>query len=72
MRDAKRSGIIRPAEILHHTIYITDKNYQDDNIFYNNDNVEAICRDCHNKEHFSNKEEYLFDENGDLIKNENY
>lgn len=70
MKDVQKNGIIKPAEILHHTIYITDKNYQDDNIFYNVDNVEAVCQECHNKEHFAIKEEYSFDENGDLIKNE--
>lgn len=70
VRDVRRSGIIKSAEILHHIIYITDKNYQNDNIFYNEDNVEALCRDCHNKEHFKDKEEYKFDKNGDLIKDE--
>lgn len=69
-RDVGRSGIIKPAVILHHITYITDKNYQDDNVFYNVDNVEALCQECHNKEHFANKEEYTFDENGDLIKDE--
>ncbi len=70
VRDVKRSGTIKSAVILHHIIYITDKNYQDDNIFYNTDNVEALCKECHNKEHFTEKEEYIFDENGDLIKDE--
>lgn len=55
--------------MLHHIIYITNKNYQDDNIFYNTDNVEALCQDCHNKEHFADKEEYIFNEDGDLIQN---
>ena len=41
-----------------------------DNIFFNIDNLESLCRDCHNKEHFEDKQEYIFDENGDLIKNE--
>lgn len=46
-------------------------NYEDDKVFYNIDNLESLCLDCHNKEHFSSEEaEYSFDENGDLIKNE--
>lgn len=65
-----KNGIIKSAEILHHIVYITDKNYQNDNIFYDTNNVEALCQNCHNKEHFAQKEEYVFDENGDLIKNE--
>ena len=69
VRDVRRSGIIKSAVILHHTTYITDKNYQDDNVFYNVDNVEALCQECHNKEHFTEKEDYMFNEDGDLILN---
>lgn len=55
---------------MHHKEYITDLNYEDDNIFFNIDNLECLCQDCHNKEHFSDdEEEYRFDENGDVIKN---
>jgi len=49
---------------------VTDNNYEDDNVFFNIDNLESLCQDCHNKEHFSKEEEYSFDKNGDLIKNE--
>ena len=65
-----RSGIYSPAIIVHHKEYITKDNYMNDNIFFNIDNLESLCRDCHNKEHFEDKQEYIFDENGDLIKNE--
>ena len=68
-RDVQRSGIIKSAVILHHIVYITDRNYQDDNVFYNVDNVEALCQECHNKEHFAEKEKYIFNEDGDLIEN---
>lgn len=60
-------GIYNSAYIIHHKEYITDLNYQDDNIFYNINNLESLCHECHNKEHFKDKEEYFFDENGDLI-----
>ena len=55
---------------MHHKEYITDLNYEDDNVFFNIDNLESLCKECHNKEHFSEQQEYRFDENGDLIKNE--
>ena len=63
------NGIYTPVRIVHHKEYITDKNYEDDNIFYNMENLESLCRDCHNKEHFSEEAEYIFDDNGDVIKN---
>ena len=70
MKDVKRSGKDNPAYIVHHKEYVTDMNYEDDNVFFNIDNLESLCLECHNKEHFEEKEEYEFDENGDLIKNE--
>lgn len=69
MKDVRRSGIYKSAYIIHHKEYVTDKNYEDDNTFFNIDNLESVCQDCHNKEHHSEEQEYMFDENGDLIKN---
>ena len=68
MKDVIRSGIYKAAEIIHHKEYVTDLNYEDDDIFFNIDNTESLCLDCHNKEHFADKQEYYFNENGDLIK----
>ena len=70
MKDVRRSGIYNAAKIVHHKEYVTDKNYEDDNIFFNIENIESLCQECHNREHFGEKEEYTFDENGDLIKND--
>ncbi len=63
----KGQGIINPATILHHKVYVTDNNYNDDNIFFNSSNLEALCKKCHNKEHFGQEELYFFDKNGDII-----
>ena len=68
-RCAKRK-IYVPAYFVHHKEYITDKNYEDDNVFFNIDNLESLCKKCHQREHFATKVDYTFDENGDLIKNE--
>lgn len=66
-RCAKKD-IYKPVEIVHHKEYVTEENYIDDNIFFNIENTESLCKDCHNKEHFEEKEEYIFDTNGDVIK----
>lgn len=63
-----KKGFYNAAKIVHHKEYITDLNYLDDYVFYNIDNLEALCQDCHNKEHFEDKKEYTFDINGDVIK----
>ena len=71
VKDVWRSGIYNSAIIVHHKEYVTDSNFEDDNIFFNINNLECLCQDCHNKEHFrNNEEEYIFDENGDVIKND--
>ena len=56
--------------IVHHKEYLDDTNYTDINISYNEDNLEGICIDCHNKEHFKSKvirDDVMFDEYGNLI-----
>lgn len=60
-----------PAKICHHKIYLTPKNINDPNITLNWSNLEALCMDCHNKEHnktkSSTRDDCMFDEYGDLI-----
>ena len=63
-----KEGIYKEAYIVHHKDYVTDQNYLDDNIFYNLDNLESICIDHHNQEHFSEKQEYYFDKEGNVVK----
>lgn len=48
----KAQGRIVSAEIVHHKIHLTEENYHNPEISMNFENLEALCQDCHNKEHF--------------------
>lgn len=51
---------------VHHKIYLNAKNIHNPNITLNFDNLELLCKDCHNKEHFKEDIGYEFDEEGQL------
>ena len=64
-----------PAEIAHHKIYITPINITDPAVTLNPANLEAVCLNCHNTEHFSAGGAVAagleFNQNGDITpKNE--
>ena len=64
-KEERRTGIV------HHKKYLDNNNITDDSIALNEDNLEGLCKDCHEKEHhqdISTRKEYKFDENGNLIK----
>ena len=63
----RKKNIEMPAYFCHHKIYVTVENIHDTSITLCFDNLEALCKNCHNKEHFKNDIDYTFDENGDLI-----
>ncbi len=66
-RLCERCG--QPAKIVHHKRHITEKNIGDTNITLSWDNLEALCQDCHNKEHHKgeHKKRYMFDEDGNIM-----
>lgn len=49
---------------VHHKEYISSSNIYDPNITLNFNNLELLCKDCHNKEHFA---ETTFDANGEVV-----
>ena len=59
------------AKVVHHKKYLTPKNINDTSITLNWDNPEALCQDCHNKEHHQHTRRYSFDADGNVIQNEN-
>lgn len=60
----EKKGIIRPAKIVHHKEYIDVTNVTDPMILLSFDNLEALCMDCHNAEHFKSRRRYRIDEFG--------
>lgn len=75
-REAYRKGKMNICErcgglgyFVHHKEYINMSNIYNPDITLNFDNLELLCKDCHNKEHFA---ESNFDLEGNLINhNEN-
>jgi hypothetical protein len=61
------------ANVVHHKIYITPLNINDPDITLNFDNLEALCHNCHNKEHKLGDFEtcYAFSENGEISRAQN-
>ena len=66
-------GIYKPTDIVHHMEYLDNDKAKDASIALNSDNLEALCFDCHNKEHWQGKarsnKRWKF-VNGELILNE--
>ena len=46
-----RKGIYKPAEIVHHVIEIDPFTIEHPEIALSFDNLEAVCRECHNEYH---------------------
>lgn len=64
-KENRRTGIV------HHKIYLDDTNVYDDGIALNEENLEGICKDCHEIEHSkkdTTRDGYIFDETGMLVK----
>ena len=58
-----------PAKLVHHKHWINRANINDANVTLRWDNLEALCQDCHNKEHHKReqKKRYRFDEDGNVL-----
>ena len=60
-----------PAKIVHHKTYINPANITDPEITLSWDNLEALCQDCHNREHSrtaATAAGLRFDDEGNLVK----
>lgn len=67
-----KRGLIVPGYIVHHICYLTPENIQDTSITLNWDNLEYLCHDCHNKEHFEEKpKRYIIGADGKVLISDN-
>jgi len=53
---------------VHHIDKLTIDNVSDTSISLNLDNLELLCKECHNKEHKRFTKEVRFDKDGNLMK----
>jgi 5-methylcytosine-specific restriction endonuclease McrA len=61
----ERCGSI--GQEVHHKKRITVENVNDASVSVNPDNLELLCKDCHNKEHKRFSRPQQFDEVGNMI-----
>lgn len=63
-KDKRLKGIV------HHKQHLNNNNINNDNITLGEDNLEGLCVECHNKEHFdtSTRKDVKFDDDGNLIR----
>lgn len=66
----RAKGRLVPAVIVHHRIHLTPELIKDPQIAMSWSNLEALCKDCHNKEHFASDhgpQRYAFGADGSLL-----
>jgi len=68
-RRHELAGIIVPAEHVHHIVELTPDNVSDPDVSLNWNNLEALCHDCHTREHTASPQVddgLYFDADGNL------
>lgn len=80
VRDAYKESVFglcercgNVGEIVHHKIPLNANNVNNPKIAYGFSNLELLCLECHNKEHYSKSRTVKglrFNEDGDLVKEE--
>jgi hypothetical protein len=63
-----KTGSVNIAKIAHHKLYLTESNINDPAVSLDWENLEALCQDCHNKEHHKRQTgRYYFDNDGNVV-----
>ena len=61
-----KKGLITPAVVVHHRIHLTPETIKKEEMRTGEQNLEALCLACHEREHKS-KNRYLIDANGKVV-----
>ena len=65
------NGKIVKGYIVHHKQYLTEESIHDPQVSLSWSNLEYLCHDCHNKEHFEKEnilnDDVMFDGDGNLV-----
>ena len=59
-----KEGLIKPAVIVHHRVHLNPSNIGEPSITLNFDNLEALCRECHEEVHRRGEKRYTVDKDG--------
>lgn len=62
-----KKGLARAAVIVHHKEHITPENISDPNVTLSWDNLEALCRECHEQEHHKSTKRWKVDKYGRVL-----
>lgn len=59
-----KNGLYHPAVIVHHKVYINSENINNPEVTLSWGNLEAVCRDCHEREHTGDGRRYKVRDDG--------
>lgn len=62
--ECLKHGMFNRAEIVHHIIELTPENINDPRVNCSFENLKAVCRECHAKEHGAKQKRFVVDELG--------
>lgn len=62
-----KKGLYHPAVIVHHKVYIDAETINNPEVTLCFDNLEALCRECHEDEHTKRIGRYKVDEEGRVM-----
>lgn len=63
-KEKRRTGIV------HHKVFLNNSNIYDINVTLNIDNLEGVCKECHEKIHNQSdiiRSDLMFDEDGNIV-----